>query len=113
MLEFEGRLLTWNLDALPDPWAEAIGEPPGGGSSVAAAAIADHRLAYLEYEGPISGGRGTVRRIDAGTCVMMHFAADHYKGAITGDRLRGTILLERIEAAVWRLAAARAGSGRS
>jgi hypothetical protein len=28
--------------------------------------IADHRPAYLGYEGPISGGRGTVRRLRSG-----------------------------------------------
>lgn len=27
----------------------------------------EHRRAYLEYEGPVSGNRGAVRRIDAGT----------------------------------------------
>jgi len=26
-----------------------------------------HRRDYLTYEGPVSGGRGTVRRVDAGT----------------------------------------------
>jgi hypothetical protein len=30
--------------------------------------IADHRRVYLEYEGEISGGRGSVRRIASGTC---------------------------------------------
>ena len=28
--------------------------------------LADHRPAYLEYEGPISGNRGSVRRVAAG-----------------------------------------------
>src|SRR5205823_5049868 len=28
--------------------------------------LADHRREYLEYEGPISGGRGNVRRIHQG-----------------------------------------------
>jgi hypothetical protein len=28
--------------------------------------LGDHRLAYLEYEGPLSGDRGRVRRYDAG-----------------------------------------------
>lgn len=27
---------------------------------------ADHRRAYLDYEGPVSGGRGTVRRVAGG-----------------------------------------------
>jgi hypothetical protein len=30
--------------------------------------LPDHRNAYLEYEGPVSGGRGTVRRVAAGAC---------------------------------------------
>lgn len=29
--------------------------------------LADHRRAYLDYEGPISGNRGHVRRVTAGT----------------------------------------------
>lgn len=29
--------------------------------------LPDHRPVYLEYEGPISGNRGRVRRIEAGT----------------------------------------------
>ncbi len=31
--------------------------------------IADHRAAYLSYEGPISGNRGTVRRIASGRVI--------------------------------------------
>lgn len=27
----------------------------------------EHRRLYLDYEGPISGDRGSVRRVDAGT----------------------------------------------
>lgn len=30
--------------------------------------LADHRRAYLEYEGQISGGRGRVSRVAAGVC---------------------------------------------
>jgi len=30
----------------------------------------DHRRDYLEYEGPVSGDRGHVRRVAAGTCVF-------------------------------------------
>ena len=28
--------------------------------------LADHRRAYLDYEGPLSGGRGRVTRVEAG-----------------------------------------------
>lgn len=36
------------------------------GEAMDAARIADHRPAYLNYEGPISGGRGTVKRLRRG-----------------------------------------------
>jgi hypothetical protein len=32
--------------------------------------IGDHRRDYLEYEGPVSGNRGQVRRVEAGTCTV-------------------------------------------
>ena len=33
---------------------------------------ADHRQAYLTYEGPVSDNRGSVRRIAEGTCRSVH-----------------------------------------
>ncbi|QDV71826.1 hypothetical protein Poly24_55660 [Rosistilla carotiformis] len=55
MLEHEGQLRTWAIEQIPhrDECVEGIELPP-------------HRLAYLDFEGEISGGRGTVRRIDQG-----------------------------------------------
>ena len=54
MLEKEGILKTWRLNLLPSN-APFIAEK-----------IHDHRLIYLEYEGPISNDRGFVTRIDKG-----------------------------------------------
>src|ERR1043165_9144409 len=54
MFEHAGKLMTWRSEA---PLAE-IGERP-----VTIIRIGDHRLAYLEYEGDVSGGRGRVERI--------------------------------------------------
>ena len=36
------------------------------GQAMEAQRIADHRPAYLTYQGPVSGGRGTVRRLRGG-----------------------------------------------
>lgn len=36
--------------------------------------LGDHRAAYLDYEGPVAGGRGTVRRVTSGRHRVM---ADH------------------------------------
>ncbi len=48
--------------------------PMGGGSIVEA--LPAHRAEYLGYEGPISGGRGWVRRIDEGRHRVREETAD-------------------------------------
>ena len=56
MLEVGGVLKSWRLLAEPMPGVPVPAEPND-----------DHRLEYLDYEGPVSGGRGVVRRVDWGT----------------------------------------------
>jgi len=60
MLEEGTSLATWQLPCRP---AEL---PPG--QAVNAPRLPNHRTAYLTYEGPVSRGRGHVRRVDAGAC---------------------------------------------
>jgi hypothetical protein len=55
MVEQQTNLRTWELKDWPD---ESV--------VVEAMRLADHRKAYLEFEGPISGGRGKVKRIKQG-----------------------------------------------
>ena len=55
LLESGQMLRTWRL-----------AEPPRPGRVVQAEASFDHRPCYLDYEGPISRGRGRVVRWDAG-----------------------------------------------
>lgn len=55
MLEDQGALETWQLSAAPAP-----------GKTIAAIKLPRHRLDYLNYEGVVSRGRGSVRRIQAG-----------------------------------------------
>jgi hypothetical protein len=56
MLEMGETLKTWALAELPQPGVE-----------VACQALPDHRLAWLDYEGAVSGDRGWVVRWDRGT----------------------------------------------
>jgi len=56
MLESGEMLMTWSL--LPQPFGEF---------RCPAKRLPDHRKRYLDYEGKVSGGRGSVRRVDAGT----------------------------------------------
>jgi hypothetical protein len=48
----------------------------------------DHRLFYLDHEGPVSGGRGTVTRWDAGTYVG-DIGPGEWSVELAGTRLRG------------------------
>ena len=62
--------------------------------------LANHRREYLEYEGEISGDRGRVRRVEAGTYQI----SDHPDGAklIRWDAgAAPPLLLQRIEADRW------------
>jgi hypothetical protein len=91
MLESGEVLRTWRLAA-----------PPRPGASVAAESLGDHRRAYLDYEGPVSGGRGTVTRWDAGT--FSWEAADEGVAVwLDGARLRGRARIEADGAGGWRL----------
>src|SRR5262245_56825245 len=45
-------------------WAWRLAQMPAEEMAVAATRNFDHRLVYLDYEGPISGDRGRVRRVD-------------------------------------------------
>jgi hypothetical protein len=56
MLEVGGVLQTWRLPT-----------PPAAHVEMPAEKTFDHRLMYLDYEGPISGDRGSVVRWDAGS----------------------------------------------
>ncbi|MGC3969442.1 MAG: DNA polymerase ligase N-terminal domain-containing protein [Pirellulales bacterium] len=94
MLETTGVLRTW-----------ALVEPPDRAEPQAAEALPDHRLAYLEIEGEISGGRGFVTRWDEGTYELLATpeARDGIRAALQGRRLRGTVtLLPSPDGGPWR-----------
>jgi DNA polymerase Ligase (LigD) len=90
MLEAGAMLRTWRLAA-----------PPAADESVLAVPSFDHRLLYLDYEGPVSGGRGRVARWDHGTFQWETEEADRVVVRLSGERLRGVLQLERDEAG-WR-----------
>jgi hypothetical protein len=91
MLEHDGVLRTW---ALP-------GEPRAG-TTLWAEALADHRLAYLDYEGPVSADRGWVQRWDQGTYALHASTDERLEATLTGERLVGSLRLERgSEAHFW------------
>jgi hypothetical protein len=84
MLEAGTALRTWRLHA-----------PPDAATPVAAEELPEHRREYLAYEGPVSGGRGEVRRWDAGEFTLLAETAECLDVHFGGARLRGRARLER------------------
>ncbi|MHC4696690.1 MAG: DNA polymerase ligase N-terminal domain-containing protein, partial [Planctomycetota bacterium] len=107
MFEQGEVLLTWQLlrePVAPVPVAPVSNrcdsrvENPSHSRShlpIPARRIGEHRKAYLDYEGPISGGRGHVHRVDAGTVEFEQLTANKCVMDLHGDRLRGRYSLVR------------------
>ena len=92
MLEHGDRLLTWAIDSLP-----------GEGDAISALKLPDHRLAYLDYEGEISQGRGNVERIDSGSYAMVQLTEGLCVVDLGGEVLRGRVQLKQLESCGWRI----------
>jgi hypothetical protein len=58
---------------------------------------------YLDYEGPVSDGRGRVSRWDAGTFAWERDEEGCVAVRLEGERLRGTAVLERGTTGEWEL----------
>lgn len=92
MLEVPGALRTWALEA-----------PPALGTTTWADALPDHRLAYLDYEGPVSGNRGEVHRFDHGTFEWIQDNAHSVVVRLQGERFQGIVRCDKQEKR-WRVA---------
>jgi hypothetical protein len=91
MLETAEALETWALAAEPTAYSCCLAQR-----------LPDHRKAYLDYEGEVSGGRGRVRRWDAGNYVRLTADEWHVTVALKGNRLRGVARLERVDVSTQR-----------
>jgi hypothetical protein len=89
MLEADESLLTWELRELPAAWGGT------GLDSVSATRLPDHRLAYLDFEGPVSGDRGSVRRVVAGKFEMLEQNEQRIRATLDSSTIRGAIELTR------------------
>jgi hypothetical protein len=99
MIEMGNALRTWVLLELPTEWRTALAISSGAlQEAVTAEQIGDHRLDYLEIEGPLSGDRGAVRRIEEGEYRVVSQSDNRLEVRLSGKRLRGTAILSRVEA---------------
>jgi hypothetical protein len=85
-LEQNGVLRAWRLpaDYQPREVCEALERH-------------DHRLAYLDYVGPVSGDRGTVSRWDAGELEWLSETEQRIEVRLRGSRLNGDFALVLME----------------
>ena len=86
MLEVGGVLRTWLIPELLVP-----------GQLIQAEALPDHRLAYLDYEGPVSDNRGSVSRVDEGEYEVLAESAGLWHVRLAGRTLRGSLELRQVE----------------
>ncbi len=120
MLEEGDHLATWQFEReapspgpsghpLPEGEEPALTRPFGplspvkGEGQLVGRKIQDHRLAYLDYQGPVSGGRGHVRRCDGGEYRMIEAGADHLRFELCGQVAAGLFELLRQEGDSWIL----------
>jgi hypothetical protein len=78
LLERDGVALTWALEVLPAPW-----QPGAKDDCVVARRLADHRLLYLDFEGPLSNDRGHVARLAWGGCQWLCHSRERMEVQLT------------------------------
>jgi hypothetical protein len=91
MLEAEGVLWTWRLE-----------REPAEGETQPAERLGDHRLAYLDYEGRVSGDRGVVARRDHGLFDWVERGETRVVVDLRGRRVNGRLILAQQSGEMWQ-----------
>jgi hypothetical protein len=101
LLETGETCRTWRLLDSPETFGPWRAEP-----------LPDHRRLYLDYAGPVSGGRGTVQPWDAGELTWITCDESRVVVDCRGRRWSGLLTLEKQTDCQW-LAAITASPTRS
>ena len=105
MFERGEVLETWQLTDLPASWARQLGLALSEASDVVPAIrLPDHRIAYLDYEGPLSGDRGSVHQCDGGSYELLAQQEDQEEFRLSGKALIGIAIISQA-GANWHLTA--------
>ncbi len=94
MLEAGDVLRTWRLSEAPQTKESCL---------IAAERIGDHRLTFLDYEGPVSQGRGFVTRWDHGAFRWVFDVPEGICAILRGSRLQACVSLQLIAGKEWSL----------
>ena len=91
LLEVENDCRTWRL----------LESPATIESRMNAVPIAPHRLLYLDYEGPVSQGRGTVSRWDFGALTWITNEPALCEVIVEGHYWSGQVRLSYVNESLW------------
>lgn len=86
MLEHGAVLETWAIDM-----------PIQVGVDMVSRKLPDHRLAYLDYEGEVSGGRGEVSRYDRGAFESLDWTEKLVRVKLRGGRFLVNVEIRSLE----------------
>ena len=92
LLENGDSCRTWRL--LTDPGLAS--------NDIRAEALPNHRLLYLEYEGPVSCQRGSVVQWDSGRCEWRTNLPEACEVRLEGRHWRGVLRIERSDGSFWK-----------
>ncbi len=93
----ESALWTWAMD-------KNVFDGDGGFSRCQADRLPDHRRIYLNFEGAVSGGRGSVKQIGSGTFSVLESSVGLTLAIVSGcDDVAGELVLTQSENNVWSL----------
>lgn len=90
MLEDGEALRTWRLE-----------KEPAAGAEMGAESLLPHRLAYLDYEGPVSGGRGRVTRFATGHYSLQEERPGEIRIEFAGKGFPDSCVLRHSEESHW------------
>ena len=95
ILTHDHPFFHWDLllEAGAVAWTWRLLDEPGPDREIRAERIGDHRLLYLDFEGPVSGDRGRVARWDVGTYRVTDESESEITVALAGARHEWTIRL--------------------
>ncbi len=87
-------LETWQIKE--GDMGRLISEEP-----ITAELIDPHRRDYLEYEGPVSQGRGRVEIYDTGEYTLINRKKTSLSLLLRGKRCNGTIIMQKTSGSSW------------
>jgi len=89
----QGRLCTWRVAVAPSDWH--------AGGTLELTRLGDHRRAYLQYEGELTGGRGSVRRVDEGEVEVVAWSQRHAVVDVNLKHFTGRVKLQQVAHSRW------------